>query len=742
MGKTVSAVIKLIDQFSAPSKAVEAQAKNIEKRFKNVGDTFKNVGAVFDGVGTGLSKTITAPLVAVGTAAAKFSADSQQAFQSFAASTGTAADEMGKYQKAINDVYKNDFGESIGNVADAMAKVKQNMQGLDVKSLSGVTKYAITLSDTLGIDVADSSRAAETMIKNFGISATQAFNLIAQGSQSGLDFSGEMIDSINEYSVQFKKMGMDAEDMFSIFVNGAKNGAFNLDKIGDAVKENAIRAIDGSDTTIEGYKAIGLNADEMAAKFAAGGESANEAFNQIIVGLSAMKDPVAQNTAGVNLFGTQWEDLSGSVIMSLNTTNESIDMTKNSMQEMVNTKYDTLQSALSGLWRTIQVDVLQPIGNMLIPYVSKGIDKVKQFTGMWNKLEPATKKNIVKFAGIAAAIGPMLIGFGKMSTGIGNAITSFGAMRGSVTEAGGIFKAFFTPANTVTLIIAAVAAAAILVYKNWDKIAPVLEKVKTALVNFGKAAAEKASQVWNAMKEMAANVAAAVSEFGTAVATKASSAWNALKGFGNSVKEVFAAAVGTGFDMVNAYFTSFYDSAVEIIGNVKGVLQGISDFISGVFTGNWETAWNGLRDIVGNAFGALEGLVKMPINAIISLVNKAIDGINSISFQTPDIPGIGSIGWSGLNIPHIPTLATGTDNWKGGIVQVHEKGGEIIDLPKGTRVYPHDESVRMARKEANSPQIVNIDKLADYFVVREEADIDKIVSAMAKKLTQTRLNMA
>ena len=97
--------------------------------------------------------------------------------------------------------------------------------------------------------------------------------------------------------------------MFSIFQEGAESGAWNLDKIGDAVKEFSIRAIDGSETTKAGFKALGLNADETAAKFAAGGDTAKEAFQEVVKGLSEMEDPLAQNTAGVNLFGTMWEDL-------------------------------------------------------------------------------------------------------------------------------------------------------------------------------------------------------------------------------------------------------------------------------------------------------------------------------------------------------------------------------------------------------------------------------------------------
>ena len=105
------------------------------------------------------------------------------------------------------------------------------------------------------------------------------------------------------------KVGLDADDMFKVFQKGAESGAFNLDKVGDAVKEFSIRAIDGSDTTIDGFKRIGLNADEMAAKFSAGGDTAKQAFQETIAALASMEDPLEQNTAGVDLFGTMWEDL-------------------------------------------------------------------------------------------------------------------------------------------------------------------------------------------------------------------------------------------------------------------------------------------------------------------------------------------------------------------------------------------------------------------------------------------------
>nr|DAE69907.1 MAG TPA: minor tail protein [Caudoviricetes sp.] len=693
-----------------------AQARDLEKRFNNVADVFSHAGDAFTSAGETLTKSVTAPLVAVGTAAIKFSSDSHDAFQQFAAATGTATDEMGKYKDMINNVYKDNFGESINDVAEAMATVNQNMSYLDDSALQRCTEYAYTLSDTFGYDIAENTRAADTLIKNYGVSAREAFNLITQGAQSGMDYSGEMIDSINEYSVQFKKLGLDAEDMFSIFANGAQNGAFNLDKVGDAVKEFSIRAIDGSDTTKQGFEALGMDAAKMAEKFGAGGDTAKEAFNEVIKGLASMDDPVAQSTAGVNLFGTMWEDLGPQVITSMSTASDAIDKSRESVEELVNVKYDTLSGALGGLWRTIQVDVLQPIGNQLIPYVTKGINAIQKFTDKWNKLGPATQKTIVKFAAVAASVGPVLLGFGKVSSGIGTVISNFGKIGGAITKLTGA-SGFSGIAKIMTgpfgIAAAAVAAAALLIYKNWDRIAPILQKIGDRFVEF-----------WQTVKPQLEPFI----EFVEKIASY--------------LKETFGPVVKEIFNFAGEFIVGTFDTIGVAIDALLTMFEGIISFLSGVFKTDWESVWNGCKEFVGTAFSGLADMVKVPINAVISIVNGAISKINSIHFTVPEwVPGIGGKGWEGLNIPQIPTLAKGTDNWQGGIVQISEKGGEIVDLPSGSRVYPHDESVQIARQEARKNFSVKIAKLADSIVVREETDIDKIAEAIIRKIEQTSDNM-
>lgn len=693
-----------------------AQARDLEKRFNNVADVFSHAGDAFTSAGETLTKSVTAPLAAVGTAAIKFSSDSQNAFQQFAAATGTATDEMGKYKDMINNVYKDNFGESINDVAEAMATVNQNMSYLDDSALQRCTEYAYTLSDTFGYDVAESTRAADTLIKNYGVSAREAFNLITQGAQSGMDYSGEMIDSINEYSVQFKKLGLDAEDMFSIFANGAQNGAFNLDKVGDAVKEFSIRAIDGSDTTKQGFEALGMDAAKMAEKFGAGGDTAKEAFNEVIKGLASMDDPVAQSTAGVNLFGTMWEDLGPQVITSMSTASDAIDKSRESVEELANVKYDTLSGALGGLWRTIQVDVLQPIGNQLIPYATKGINAIQKFTDKWNKLGPATQKTIVKFAAVAAAAGPVLLGFGKVSTGIGTLVSDTGKI-GSVlkklTGASGFSGLAKVMTGPFGIAAAAVAATALLIYKNWDRIAPILQKTGDRFVEF-----------WQTVKPQLEPFI----EFVEKIASY--------------LKETFGPVVEEIFNFAGEFIVGTFDTIGVAIDALLTMFEGIISFLSGVFKTDWESVWNGCKEFVGTAFSGLADMVKVPINAVISIVNGAISKINSIHFTVPEwVPGIGGKGWEGLNIPQIPTLAKGTDNWQGGIVQISERGGEIVDLPSGSRVYPHDESVQIARQEARKNFSVKIVKLADSIVVREETDIDKIAEAIIRKIEEASDNM-
>lgn len=358
-------------------KSVSGKIKDIISDAADQNPVIGSVSKVTDGL-SGASAAwlgVGAAAVAVGGMAVKSATDMDQAMNQFIASTGKGQEESERYQKVLEDIYANNYGENFEDIAQGMAEINKQLGDMSDEKLQSITEGAFALRDTFEYEIPESTRAAKAMIDNFGVDGEKAMALIAAGAQNGLDFSGELLDSISEYSVQFAKVGLDADDMFKIFQAGADSGAFNLDKVGDAIKEMAIRVVDGSDTTKAGFEAIGLNADDMAAKFAAGGESAKSAFQETIDALAAIEDPLAQNAAGVNLFGTQWEDLGADAVTALASIGDEAYATADDMKSLQEVKYDDLGSMLEGLQRSLEL-LLIPLGEALIPLLTTLIEAI------------------------------------------------------------------------------------------------------------------------------------------------------------------------------------------------------------------------------------------------------------------------------------------------------------------------------------------------------------------------------
>ena len=315
-----------------------------------------------------------------------------------------------------------------------MSKVKLQLRDIDAENLQNITEKAIALRDLFGYDVSESVRSVKTMMDNFNISADEAFNLIAEGKKQGLDFSNEMLDNVNEYSVQFKKLGLTAEDMFNIFKIGADNGAFNLDKIGDAVKEFSIRSIDGSNTTIDGFKRIGLNAEEMSKKIASGGDEAKKVFVEVVKRLGSMDDKVSQSAAGVDLFGTTWEDLGPQVITSFSNMDNGIKQNSNSMQNSIDELYSTTKKKAEMQLKRLQ-SLGADFGKEMLPILEKLIDKTEDFVSSLSEMSDEEKQNIVKIGLMVAAAGPLAKILGTTANITGTAAKGIGMFSQAVAVA-------------------------------------------------------------------------------------------------------------------------------------------------------------------------------------------------------------------------------------------------------------------------------------------------------------------
>lgn len=679
----------------AKSKVMKLAIKIAGKVDKSLGTSTKAANkqlATIQKAANKVSTTMTAGLAAMGTGAiaatkylANLGGEWQTATNQVAASTGAAGKELEGLRDVMEDVYAANYGDSVADVGDAVAMVNRNMANLDQNGLTAATEGALALRDAFEYDVAESTRAAEAIRKNFGSSAEEAFSLIAAGAQNGLDYSGELIDTINEYSSQFAKLGFDADGMFNILQAGADGTAWNLDKVGDAIKEFSIRAIDGSDTTVEAFTSLGYNAEELMATFAAGGEGANDAFFDVLDTLMAVDDQVERDDLGVALFGTQWEDLGVEAMEAMANASQAAYDTGDALEQINQVKYNDLDSALQGIGRQIEVALLPAADAMYqslmsnMPEISAAIEEVSPVVAeiaedfadwaggaiseglpvlvdgirdfadwagkAYEKAEPFLsflwehKGTVLAVAAALRVLGPAIGAVTTAMNAFKTAKTFMALLQssGKIAQVTAAFQRFGSILTGPLGIIIAVAGAIALLYKNWDT-------VKAWLVNFGNTV----NQIWTNFSNMV----------------------------GNAI-----AAIGQKFPMLGAYLQGWWESIQAAVDNVKAIFQNIIDFISNVFSGNWSAAWQNIVNIFGNLFGMIVNLAKAPINGVISAINWVISKINSISVTIPDwVPGVGG-KTLGFNIPTIPQLAEGGVATSPTLAEIGEGGEPEAVMP-------------------------------------------------------------
>ena len=489
------AEIKLQD-YNSKLKEVDAQLNDSNQKLQQYGKKISDVSEKISDVGNKAS-VISAGVAAGGTILANNAMNLENAVAKYVSTTNTAENETEKYKQVLENINSNNYGEGYEDIADSMAQVTMQLKDLNEQDLQNITEKAIALRDLFGYDVSESVRAVKAMMDNLNVSADEAFNLIAEGKKQGLDFSNELLDNINEYSVQFGKLGLSAEDMFNIFKVGADNGAFNLDKIGDAVKEFSIRVIDGSNTTIDGFKRIGLNADDMAKKFANGGEEAKQAFIEVVNRLGNMDDKVSQSIAGVDLFGTMWEDLGPTVITSFSNMDAGISKSSDSMQKSIDQLYNTTKKKAETQLKRLQ-SLGADFGEEMLPVLEDLIDIAEKFIDKLDGMSDAEKENIVKIGLLVAGAGPLIKTMGTAGKVIGNVTNGIGifsqaigvatnkttSSEKSVNNLAKAFGAITSPAGLASIGIGLAITAIIASINNAEK------ATKEAFSNMGNSATD------------------------------------------------------------------------------------------------------------------------------------------------------------------------------------------------------------------------------------------------------------
>ena len=278
--------------------------------------------------------------------------------------------------------------------------------------------------------------------------------------------------------------------------------------------------------------------------------------------------------------------------------------------------------ALAGVGESVQIS--------LLPFFEMAIDALKSFKGWWDSLDQGTKNWIITLAGIAAVIGPALVVIGtlmssvtKITAGVKDLATVWSGLGKLFGLSGGWFA-------VAVIAIAALVAWLVWAYNN-------VEWFRNGVNAFFQGVSDIAVEVFNFMGGYISNI------------------------FGGIIQN----------------FQNFFDAG-------KRIFTGFIDFITGIFTGDWERAWNGVVNIFGGIFDMIAAMAKAPLNTMIGLINAFLGGLNNIKIPKW-VPGVGGKSFS---ISTLPYLADGGHVLNGQAI-VGEAGPELLTNKNGkTTVTP------------------------------------------------------
>ncbi|KAA8750093.1 hypothetical protein [Paenibacillus sp. UASWS1643] len=448
----------------------------------------------------------------------------------------------------------------------------------------------------------------------------------------------------------------------------------------DAIKELGIRTKDQSKTSYEGYEALGLNAVQYEQAIAGGGDAAKLATQKIFQALSKVDDKVKRNAAGVALFGTQFEDLEYSAIKAMGEAGGQFDKTKDTMNEIAKIKYSSMGDAFKGIGRQISTSVIIPITELALPALSA-------FSSWFGDVMPKVKKFIgaIDFKKLFGGGGG---GFDKIKKDVQSFVkASAPALEKAKTIFMNVFNVIRDNVKLAAPVIAAMAKVVVNLGKQVvgaltpivtyiaGKVGPIIGQVFTFI---GTSVIPQFLAAWGRMVPHIQNVVNLIGPLITAI-------WNSIK----PVLDSLVAAFNYAWPLIKYSVTTAIATIMNVVNGLWDTFGGIITFITGVFSGNWSTAWEGIVQTFGGIWGTLKGLVATPINAVIRLINKAIDRINSISLDIPDFLGGGTFGVSVAKIPEIEGYAKGGRVSGPEIAQIGEGGNPEYVIPMNNKPRSH-----------------------------------------------------
>ena len=604
------------DKYDALQREIIATEQELEKLAKeaananaalnkldSVGQTLENVGNKMAGVGKTLTTNVTTPIVAIGAAAVKTTADFDAQMSKVQAISGATGDEFDDLRDKAREMgAKTKFSASEAGAAFEYMAMAGWKTGDMLDGIEGI----MSLAAASGEDLATTSDIVTDALTAFGLTAKDSghFADILAAASSNANTNVSMMGETFKYAAPIAgALGYTAEDT-ALAIGLMANAGIKSSQAGTSLRKMM--------TELTGEIKISGDAIGDVVIQTTNADGSMRSFNDIIMdcrdAFSKLSESEKANTAEALVGKTAMSGFLAIMNASeadLNKLSSAIDNCDGSAEQMAATMQDNLNGQITILKSALQELAIQ-IGDALMPTVRNIVSKVQEFVEKLQQMDEGTRNTILKLAAFAAAIGPVLLVVGKLTSGVGGAMKSIASMgKGILTfvnqaklgvGAGGKLASAIAGIGPVGWAIIAVVAALIAAFVNlWKN----NEEFRNNII-----------AIWEGIK-------AKFEAFGQAITDRL----NALGFDFENITEVLK-TVWDGFCAVLApVFETAFNYISVVLGAVLDILVGLFDVFAGIFTGNWDQAWNGVKEVFSGYWEGIKGAFSVVLDGLKNLAD-------------------------------------------------------------------------------------------------------------------------
>ena len=572
-----------ISGFLSGLQSAQSQANTASKNIATtIGNNLQSAGKSMTSAGSTLTKTVTTPVLGLGTAAVKVTSDFESAMSKVSAISGATGGDLDALNKKAQEMgAKTKFSAT----ESAEAFTYMAMAGWKTEDMLDGIEGVMNLAAASGEDLATTSDIVTDALTAFGLSAKDSghfADVLAKTSSSANTNVSMLGESFKYVAPVAGALGYSAEDT-AIALGLMANAGIKGSQAGTALRSSISRLVKPTDDAAAMMDKYGISLTNTDGTMKPLGEVMNT-LREKLGGLSEAE----QAQAAATLFGQ--EAMSGMLAIinasdsDYQSLTDSIYNADGAAQQMADTMLNNLSGQLTLLKSALEGLAIQ-FGEILMPYIKQFVTWLQNLTQKLQELTPEQKEQIVKWAAIAAAIGPVLMVLGKLTTSVGSIITTFDKIPGALVKAKSAFTAVSAAIGGISAPVVAVVA--------------VIGVLIAAFTNLWKTNEEfrnNMTAIWDGIKSK-------FESFAQDIVDRLNALGFDFENFGEVVKTIW-----DGFcSLLAPIFEGVFNQVGVILGSVLDALTGIFDVFIGIFTGNWDQAWQGVKEIFGAVWDLIKG---------------------------------------------------------------------------------------------------------------------------------------